>query len=64
MALGEQRGLVKVLRARFGSVPQSISDEIGAVTTPEDLDVLLDCAAVKPLAEFQAALAEIRQKMK
>ena len=55
---GEARGLLAVLRGRFGSVPEDLQQQIRAMTDADQLDMLLGAAGVVPdLGAFRAQLS-------
>lgn len=56
---GKQEFLVRALKARFKSVPSSISERISQIHDQEVLDTLFDKAmTVRGLDEFKKALPE------
>jgi hypothetical protein len=60
---GIRDSILKVLQARFQSVPEEIKEKLGTVSLITDLDVLLEKAALSQnLHEFKKALEKLTKK--
>ena len=62
---GEKMTILKVLKGKFGEIPQEIKDKLSEVSSVENLDVLAEkVGAVRSLKDFKKALTEVIKRLR